>query len=1299
MDGTHIAIKAAANERWRIGFDIGGTFTDFILHDAASGRVHLHKCLTTPHDPSQGALSGLAELTQEAGIALADVGEIVHGTTLVTNALIERRGARLGLITTRGFRDALEMGIEQRYDIYDLFLAFPEPLVERRWRREVGERVAHDGAVISKLDPDELRREVRLLVDEGAQAIAICFLHGYANPAHERAAAALIRREFPQLAVSISTDVVPELREYERATTTCANAYVQPLMDGYLKRLEDELAKRGFAGRLLLMQSSGGLASPTMARALPIRLLESGPAGGGLATALFGKRAGLSDMISFDMGGTTAKACLIRNGRTDIATMMEAARVHRFKKGSGLPIKAPVIDMIEVGAGGGSIAAIDQVGLLKVGPRSAGADPGPACYGHGGGEPTVTDANLLLGYYDPGFFLGGRMTLDKDAAERAMAKLAEPLKLSTIEAAWGVHVVVSENMANAARVHVIEKGSDPRNYAMVGFGGAGPAHAARVARLLGVGEVIVPPASGAASALGFLVAPLGVERVRSAPRVLDKQFDPRDATRILDELESEGRSTLTAAGVPAERIRVRRSADMRLLGQMHEIEVPLPDGDLGARMDELRAAFARVYTERYTQLYAGAVIEAITWRVTCEGPEPQLDVKQTDGGSNLRPASKGSRNAYFDDGFVEAAVYDRYALRPGDRIKGPAIVEEREATTIVPPGDHLTVDEALNLRIKISGHAKRAARITAETPFAEAVEQIEADPVGLEIMWSRLITVVEEMWSTVCRTAFSLIISESQDFACELLDPNGESLAHSPRAMPVFNLTLPRAVKALLAKYPAHTLKPGDVLVTNDPWLCAGHLFDIAIVTPVFREGVVVGLVGTVGHVSDIGGTKDSLHAREIYEEGIQIPPMKLFKAGEPNEDLFTLLAENVRNSPQVLGDLHALVTANGVGAQRLLDFMDEYGIHDLAPLAYIVQGRAEKAVRDAISAIPDGEYTGEAWNNPLGQKLRYPVKITVKDDSLEVNFEGAPPQLAQGGFNCTLNYTAAHATYPLKCMLTPDIRSNAGCYRPFTVKAPEGSVLNCRKPAAVNMRTRVGWYIAPNIFRALAPAIPKQVQANTGLPVAVFVYGRPNDDERAYNDHLFMGGGQGASAGADGKSGLMWPTSAANTSIELFETRTPAIVLEKAFLPDTGGPGKQRGGLGQIVRFKKRASDGHTTLAGVYPEGVGIVSDGLFDGKPGGAVYGAVTNLDRSQSRDLGTGQLVALTHDDEVVELVLAGGAGFGSAAERSYDAIERDLANGYVTAEAAARDYGVAIGADGRVDRAASERRRAASKQAAE
>jgi 5-oxoprolinase (ATP-hydrolysing)/N-methylhydantoinase A len=734
---------------------------------------------------------------------------------------------------------------------------------------------------------------------------------------------------------------------------------------------------------------------------------------------------------------------------------------------------------------------------------------------------------------------------------------------------------------------------------------------------------------------------------------------------MLQALEQEARAELEAGAVTIE-----RSADMRLVGQMHEISVPLPATPLDSgSLASLIAAFEAAYTARYAALQTGALVETVNLRVVVTGPKPILSLGEQAGAATA--ARKADRQAWFGDGFQTAAVYDRYSLPEGVEIPGPAIVEEREATTIVAPGDTLRVDPAGNLRIAI-GAASLMTLVRPEMSHEQARATVEADPIALEIMWSRLTTVVDEMWITIIRTAFSLIIAESQDFACELLDPFGETLAHSPRAMPVFNLTLPRAVKALLARFPVETLKPGDMLVTNDPWLCAGHLFDIAVVSPVFRAGQVVALVGTVGHVADIGGTRDSLKAREIFEEGLQIPPMMLARAGVDNADLFTIIAENVRNPSQVIGDIQAFMSANRIGAQRLLAFMEEYGLADLTALAAIVQDRSEAAMRAAIRALPDGTYTSSVSLSPVDAELTLPLKLTVAGDNIELDFAGAPKQLAQGGVNSTMNYTAAHATYPLKCMLTPEVRGNAGCYRPFSVLAPEGSILNCTRPAAVASRTRTGWYLAPAVFRALAGAAPGAVQSPTGLPVAVNVSGT-DASGGSYADHLFMGGGQGASQHGDGKSGLLYPTSAANTAIEVFEARVPVLVEEKTFLPDSGGAGTTRGGLGQRVRFRKLHEDGQPTLAALFPEGAKAVLPGLSGGAPGCRAFAGVRAPDGTLLRDCGAGELVMLTRTTEIAEIVFAGGAGYGDPRARAAHDVAADLQDGRIS-EAAARDvYG--------------------------
>jgi len=690
---------------YRIGFDIGGTFTDFVLLDDVSGAIHLHKVLTTSPDPAEGALAGLAEVCRRAGIRLADVGTLVHGTTLVTNALIERTGAPTALLTTRGFRDILEMGKEQRYDIYDLFLQFPPPLVPRRWRVELDERMSRDGEVLTPLDPARVREAARVLRTQGVKSVAISLLHAYKNPAHEQAALAAVREACPDLGVSLSSDVVPEIREWERTCTTVCNAYVQPLVDRYVRRLESALAERGFAGRFYLMQSSGGTATGETARRFPIRLLESGPAGGALVTAFFGERLGRRDLVAFDMGGTTAKICLVRGGRPEIAPMIEAARVHRFKRGSGLPVKAPVVDMMEIGAGGGSIARIDSLGLMKVGPQSAGAAPGPACYGLGGRAATVTDACLALGYFDPQYFLGGAMPLDPQAALEALDRLGAAVGLDAVAAAWGVHQIVSENMAAAARVYMIERGQDPRRYAMLAFGGAGPAHASRVARILGLGEVIVPPASGAASALGFLVTPLSFEFVHSLPGELET-LDWGRVDRLYAAMEAQGRAMLAEGGTEAAEISCERRAEMRLAGQFHDLELPVPEGRLTpAVAPDLIARFEGEYRRLYGTYLPGRQIQVLNWRVLVTGPRPRvrLDEAPLDPRADAAEALKRRRRAYFPEteGFVEVPVYDRYRLRPGAAIQGPAIVEEREATTVVGPGDRLSVDGHHNLAITV----------------------------------------------------------------------------------------------------------------------------------------------------------------------------------------------------------------------------------------------------------------------------------------------------------------------------------------------------------------------------------------------------------------------------------------------------------------------------------------------------------------------------------------------------------------------------------------------------------------------
>jgi len=685
---------------YRLGVDIGGTFTDFVLEEVGTGRLHLGKTLTTPQDPSDAVIEGLADLLKATGVAADALTQIVHGTTLGTNAVIERTGAKTGLITNEGIRDVLAIRREARYDYYDLQIELPEPLVPRPLRLGVAGRMDRDGVEVAPLDREGLAAQIATLRDAGVASIAVCYLHAHKNGAHEQATAAAIAQAAQGLYVSLSSEVAPEIREYERTATTVINAYLQPLMDRYLARLAERLAAMGVRCDLHLMLSSGLLTTSEQARRFPTRLIESGPAGGVKLAERFARLTGRKNLIAFDMGGTTAKASLVHDGEASVAREFEVARLDRFKRGSGLPVRVPCVEIEEIGTGGGSIAWVDKLGQLQVGPRSAGAAPGPACYGSGGTRPTVTDADLVLGYLDPGYFLGGAMTLDVEAARAAIERhVATPLGLTVTQAAWGIHRVANEDMANAFRIHAMEHGRDPSRYALLSFGGAGPVHAYGVARILRSPAVLAPSRAGVASALGFLVAPIASEAVRAYVTRLDR-IDWAHLRALLAEMEAKGRAFLAEAGVADADVVVSRSADMQYVGQMHDIAVPLPAAALEAGDG---AALRQAFFARYRELFhrtAELQVEALNWRVTVSAPPPPLDLvlRQPEEGV----PQKGERLAYFPDaeGYLRTPVYNRYALGAGTTLQGPAIVEERESTLVVGPGAVITVDEYGTLMVE-----------------------------------------------------------------------------------------------------------------------------------------------------------------------------------------------------------------------------------------------------------------------------------------------------------------------------------------------------------------------------------------------------------------------------------------------------------------------------------------------------------------------------------------------------------------------------------------------------------------------
>jgi len=671
------------DEGGRLGVDIGGTFTDVALE--ARGRRCSAKILTTPEAPERAVLDAIHAVLREAALAPLDMSIIIHGTTLATNAIIERKGAKTALLTTEGFRDTIEIRHENRFEQYDVNIDLPPPLVPRRRRFPVRERIDARGRVLMALDEAGVSSLAERLAAEGIESVAIGFLHSFTNPAHERRAGELVAERLPTVPVTLSSDVSPEMREYERFSTACANAYVQPLISRYLVNLETLLRREGFVCPLFLMLSGGGLTAVETAIRFPVRLVESGPAGGAIFAAEIARQCGLDKVLSYDMGGTTAKICLIDDLKPQTSRAFEVARIYRFKKGSGLPLRIPVIEMVEIGAGGGSIARVDRLKRITVGPDSSGADPGPACYGRGGTAPTVTDADLLLGRIDPTGFSGGRMALDRGAAETAMRReIAEPLALALELAALGTSEIVDENMANAARVHAIESGKDARGRTLIAFGGAAPLHAARLAEKLGLDRVLVPSYAGVGSAVGFLRAPIAYEIVRSSLQRLD-QFDAAAANALFAAMRGEA-EPIVRRGAGDAPLTETRSAFMRYRGQGHEIAVPLSTGIYGD--DDaalLHAAFEDQYRRLYSRVIPGVEVEILSWVLLLSAPVPAETSTPRPALEPHTPQPARSRPVLDPETgeFVEVAIYERRDLLPGASIPGPAVIVEDETSTVV----------------------------------------------------------------------------------------------------------------------------------------------------------------------------------------------------------------------------------------------------------------------------------------------------------------------------------------------------------------------------------------------------------------------------------------------------------------------------------------------------------------------------------------------------------------------------------------------------------------------------------------
>lgn len=1233
----------------RLAADIGGTFTDVVLEvddEVVGCRMFSTKVLTTRQAPAEGVIEGVHEVLAASSIEASSIELVIHGTTLATNALIERRGAKTALVVTEGFRDSIAMAHENRFEQYDLFMQRPDPLVPRHLCLPVPERSAADGTVLLELDEQAVLDLVPLLEQADVQSVAIGFLHSYVNPGHERRAAALLRDRLPHLSFTLSSEICPEIREYERLSTAAANAYVQPLMATYLTDLEQRLEKLGVVAPLLLMLSNGGLCTLETAVRAPVGLIESGPAGGALLAAQVAAELGIENLLSFDMGGTTAKLCLLTSGKPATSREFEVARVYRFLKGSGLPLRIPVIDLVEIGAGGGSVASVDQLGRISVGPESAGSEPGPAGYGSGGTAPTVTDADIAAGRIAAEWFAGGTMGLDVTAAREALeAGIAQPLGVDLDAAIVGIGEIVAENMANAARVHAVERGRDLAGGSMVAFGGAAPLHACRLADRLGLDTVIVPPGAGVGSAIGFLRAPISYEVVRTAHQRLDR-FDHDSVNRVIGDLRKEARGVVRAATEPGTPTEELLYASMRYRGQGHEIDVAVPVDDF-ADGDEtlLLAAFDETYRSHYTRVIPGMVAEVLTWRLRVStlaalpvlAPEPRpLEFEPTDFRQVLDPT----------DGWLSFAVVPRTSLVPGHHLSGPALLIEDQTTTVVGPGFSVRVDG-------------RGYLILERIRTRSAVETQRGDLIELQVMWNRLIAIVEEQAQVLMRAAFSTSTREAGDLSAGVFDPAGRMLAQSVTGTPGHVNSMAASVIHFLDEFPIDTMRPGDVFLTNDPWKGTGHLYDFVVVTPVFHperpaDGVIA-LFACTSHVVDIGGVGFSMEGREVFHEGLYLPLLQLAKDGDLDVNVLKIIRANSRAPDMVDGDVHSLAACNDRGGLRLIQMMDEFGLRRLDALADHVIGRSREAMERLIEKLPNGRWTNTMRIDGVDEPLDLVAELRIDGSRIDVDFTGTSPQ-SSWGINVPMAYTDAYTCFGVRCIVGPDVPNNAGSLGVINVTAPEGSILNAPFPAPVNVRHVVGQMLPDTAFGCLAQILPDRVPAEgTSSLWNILIDGHWADGER-YVIMSFHSGGAGARPNADGLSATAFPSGVRNMPVEINEAISPIVFWRKELRPDSGGSGRYRGGHGQLIDIANREGSPFS-ISATY-ERTKHPARGRNGGGPGAT--GRLTLASGPAVKPLGRTEIPG---DDRLL-MAFPGGGGFGEPAERDPEVLEHERLAGLVT-----------------------------------
>ena len=1249
----------------RVGADVGGTFTDVIV-EGPDGRTTTRKVLSTPPSYDKAVTVALdALLGDSPGSTLRPVREVVHGTTVATNAILERRGAHMALVTTEGFRDVLELRRVRMPHLYNPFWRKPPPIVERRLRFVIGERMLADGTALRPVDEAEVAQVAARLREEQVEAVAVCLLHAHKHPAHEEQVARILRHELPGVHVVLSSEVLREQNEYERSATTALNAYVIPIMGSYVRDLVDGLEGIGVDAPVLIMQSSGGAMTAADAARRPVYALESGPAAGVVAAQGLARELGINNAISFDMGGTTAKASLIEEGRVTLSREYEVGADlsvgTRLLRGSGELLRVPTIDIAEVGAGGGSIAWVDSAGGLQVGPRSSGAVPGPACYGLGGDDPTVTDANVVLGYVRSGPLAGDAVSISPGLARRALETLAGPLGIPLDEAARGVHDLANARMMRALRAVSSERGRDPREFALVAFGGAGPIHAASLATELGIDTVVVPPNAGVFSAAGLLYARPEYHDVRFC------ELDARDPSvvttmsRLFSELESRLESSIS--GGVTEWV---RSADVRYKGQSFDIEVTIPGMSAGGPADLVKA-----FEDRHEQLYGvrkdpDDPIQVRAVRLAALGPLPPTKrVSEGEGLPDHEEEAKlpdDSRPALFAlaEGYLDAPVLTRRNDVGPDGLAGPLLVDEYDTTIVIPPG------------WIARRHASGALFLTRQDTGKAAVEH--TDVVTRQIVANALASAADEMATTIFRTAHSTVVRDAMDFSAALLGPDAQTVAQAV-TIPFHLGAVPTAVDALLARF-RDRMRPGDVFIMNDPFDGGMHLPDIFVIKPVYYGDTLIGYGVATAHHGDIGGRllgSSATDNTEVFQDGLRIPWMHLYKEGRPVEEVHALIRANVRVPHMLFGDLGAQVAACSVGERALQAMVERYGIERLAELMDGLIDYTEVLMRREISSWPDGTATFTDYMDSDGIESRdvaLRVRVTIDGDEVEVDLSDSDP-MVRGSLNATRSFIMATAYHCVMSAAASEFPNTAGAFRPVRIVTKPGTVTHAVYPGANSMRGVTGFRAFDAINGALAQLVPDRVPAAGEGGNTVVILGGHHEDGEPFVYFELLVGTWGATPENDGNDGLSNPiATAANVPIEVAEAEFPIIIERYGLTPDSGGAGLHRGGLGLEKSWRP-----------LVPTSLLIRSDrqrhppfGLMGGAPGGLSSNTVHRLSGEEQAfpPMFSDGLAA----GELYHHVQAGGGGWGDPLQRPPESVAGDVRNGKVGREAARRRYGVVL-----------------------